>query len=92
MKALHWRFVSLVALLVSSGCGRVGTHSPTIDVLGSYFPAWMACIVLGLFITVLVRQILIGLKINSHLRPAGLVYVCMAILWTLTVWLVCFKN
>ena len=67
-------------------------HSPTVDVLGSYFPAWMVCIVAGLILTVIVRQLLIGIKLNSHLRPALLVYVCMTILWTMAVWLVFFKT
>ena len=67
-------------------------HSPTLDVLGSYFPAWMVCIILGLALTFISRQLLIGLKLNVHLRPAGLVYVCMMILWTMAVWLVCFKT
>ena len=70
----------------------MSAHSPTLDVLGSYFPAWMACIVLGLVLTLIARQVLIGLKLNVHLRLAGLVYFCMTVLWTLAVWLVYFKN
>jgi len=68
------------------------THSPTLDVLGSYFPAWMVCLILGLVLTSVARQILIGLKLNAQLRPAGLVYLCMMILWTMAVWLICFKT
>jgi protein AaeX len=67
-------------------------HSPTLDVLGSYFPAWIVCIIFGLILTVIVRELLIGLKLNVHLRPPGLVYVCMIILWTMGLWLVYFKN
>ncbi len=67
-------------------------HSPTLDVLGSYFPAWMACIILGLVLTLITRQILIGFKLNTYLRVAPLVYVCMMISWTMAVWLVCYKN
>ena len=67
-------------------------HSPTVDILGSYFPAWVVCIILGLVLTVVARQLLIGLKINAHLRPVGLVYFCMMILWTMAVWLICFKT
>ena len=67
-------------------------HSPTIDVLGSYFPAWMVCIVAGLILAVIVRQVLIGLKLNAHLRAAGFVYLCMTILWTMAVWLAFFKT
>ena len=67
-------------------------HSPTLDVFGSYFPAWMMCIVLGIVLTLIARQVLIGLKLNVHLRPAGLVYFCMTVVWTLALWLVFFKN
>ena len=70
----------------------MNAHSPTLDVLGSYFPAWTVCIVLGLVLTVVIRQLLIGLKLNVHLRPAGLVYVCMAVMWTMAVWLVFFRT
>ena len=52
----------------------------------------MVCIVVGLILTVIVRQLLIGLKLNAHLRAAGLVYLCMTILWTMAVWLVFFKT
>jgi hypothetical protein len=52
----------------------------------------MACIVLGLVLTLIARQVLIGLKLNVHLRLVGLVYFCMTVLWTLAVWLVFFKN
>ena len=87
MKALRLSLTILPALLLA-GCA----HSPTLDVLGSYFPAWMVCIVLGLVLTVITRQLLLGLKLNVHLRLAGLVYLCMTVLWTLAAWLLCFKN
>ena len=67
-------------------------HSPTLDVLGSYFPAWMVCILLGLVLSVITRQLLIGLRLNAQLRSVGLVYLCMMILWTMAVWLICFKT
>ena len=70
----------------------MNSQSPTVDVLGSYFPAWIACIILGLILTIVARQILIGLKLNAHLRPAPVVYLCMAVFWTLAVWLICYKN
>ena len=52
----------------------------------------MVCIILGLVLTVVTRQLLIGLKLNAHLRSVGLVYLCVMILWTMAVWLVCFKT
>ncbi|HUD48802.1 MAG TPA: YtcA family lipoprotein [Candidatus Baltobacteraceae bacterium] len=67
-------------------------HSPSLDVFGSYFPAWMPCIVSGLVLTIIVRLLLIGFGISAYLRPKALVYPCMMILFTLAVWLVFFKN
>lgn len=78
-----------VALL--AGC-RFDAHSPTVDVIGSYFPAWMVCIVLGLLLTLVTRLILMGFKIDEYLRPALLVYLCMMISYTLLTWLIFFRN
>jgi len=67
-------------------------HSPSIDILGSYFPAWMVCITLGLLLMLITRQILTGLRLNGHLRPAALVYLCMTILFAMVVWLALYQN
>jgi hypothetical protein len=80
----------VAAGLLLAGCHS--THSPTVDVLGSYFPAWIICIVTGLVLTVVARQILIGFKLDPHLRPAPLVYLCLMVGFTLLVWLMFFKN
>jgi len=81
----------LPACLLFTGC-RTDAHAPTVDVLGSYFPAWIICILIGLAITLVVRLILIILKLNAHLRPAPLVYLCLTILFTLAIWLLFFQN
>lgn len=79
-------------MLLLSGCSSLGGRSPTIDILGSYFPAWLICILLGLGLTVIARQLLVGFKLNTYLRPAPLIYSCMILLFTLAVWLAFFKN
>jgi Na+/glutamate symporter len=63
-------------------------HSPQIDVFGSYFPAWMVCIIVGIVLTVLVRQVLVALKIDAQLRPAGLVYLSLWVVFALSIRLV----
>jgi hypothetical protein len=91
MKFAKFIFIMLPIALMSAGCGS-DDHSPTVDILGSYFPAWIICIVLGLALTLITRQILIGLKLNTHLHPAPLVYISMLVLFTLTLWLAFFQN
>ena len=85
---MRTKLLLLPAILVLGGW----SYSPTVDVLGSYFPAWMGCIIIGLVSTVIVRLLLIGVGIYAHLRLKPLVLSCMAILFTLAVWLVFFKN
>ena len=80
-------------LLVSvSGCGRAGFHSPAIDVLGSYFPAWMICMLIGLALTLIARLLLAALKLDTWLRPAPLIYPCLMVVFTMAVWLAFFQN
>jgi positive regulator of sigma E activity len=45
-----------------------------------------------LALTLITRQVLIGLKLNTHLHPAPLVYICMLVSFTLTLWLAFFQN
>jgi hypothetical protein len=79
------------ASLLLAGC-RFDAHSPTVDVLGSYFPAWMVCIILGLAATLITRQLLIAARIDLYLRFAALIYTCLFLFFTLAIWLVFFQN
>jgi hypothetical protein len=81
-----------VLLALVEGCRPMQGRSPTFDVVGSYFPAWMACIISGILLTLITRQVLIGFKLNAHLHPAAVVYVCMTILFTMATWLVFFNG
>jgi YtcA family len=84
------RTTALLLPVIFLPCGCA--FSPTVDVLGSYFPAWMACIIIGLVITLIVRLLLIGSGIQPYIRPKSLVYPCMLIFFTFAIWLVFFKN
>jgi hypothetical protein len=91
MNLSHRHCLIPLAPLLLTGCQAAG-HSPTVDVLGSYFPAWIVCIVLGLALTIITRHIFIILRLHSHLRPALLVYLCLMICFTLAIWLLFFRN
>ena len=71
-----------------AGCGV----SPSVNVLGSFFPAWLISIVVGVILTVVVRQVLIAIDVAADLRPAALVYSCLVGLLTLATWLVVFGS
>ena len=70
-----------------SGCGR----SPQINLFGSFFPAWMLCVGLGIAGTLLVRWVLVREKIEPYLGALPLVYFCLWVLLTLASWLIFFR-
>ena len=67
-------------------------HSPTIDVLGSYFPAWMICILSGLALTFVAHWIVQISKLESYLGPAPLIYSCLMIVFTFATWILVYQN
>ena len=93
MKHGSKRFSGVSLAFLLTGCGPAwSAHSPTVDVIGSYFPAWMVCIIVGLLGTLIVRWLLIGVRLDAQLRPKGIVYPCMLVLFTLATWLLFFQN
>ena len=69
-----------------------GPHSPTLDLFGSYFPAWMLCAVVGILIAVIIRQVLVVAGIGEYVIAPLLTYAGLAVSATLLVWLVWFGH
>jgi uncharacterized membrane protein len=67
-------------------------RSPTIDILGSYFPAWMICIVSGLTLTLVAHWIVQMCHLKPYLGPAPLVYSCLMIIFTFATWILFYQN
>jgi hypothetical protein len=68
------------ALLLITGCGR----APSFDILGSFFPAWLVCLVLAILLTVVSRMLL-----NRYVQIAwpALVYPSLTAVFALLSWL-----
>jgi hypothetical protein len=69
-----------------------GHHSPTVDVLGSYFPAWMICILTGLALTFVAHWIVQIGKLESYIGPAPLTYSSLMIIFTFATWILFYQN
>jgi hypothetical protein len=67
-------------------------QSPTIDVLGSYFPAWMVCIISGLTLTLVAHWIVQVCNLKPYLGPAPLIYSCLMIIFTFMIWILFYQN
>jgi hypothetical protein len=72
---------------MAAGCSR----APTFNILGSFFPAWILCGVIGILLTVVVRLFFVRIKLEDQLlAPLILVYPCLTAFFTFTLWLVFF--
>ena len=78
------RDVFMPALLLVTGCGR----APSFDILGSFFPAWLVCLVLAILLTVVSRVLL-----NRYVEIVWpvLVYPSLTAIFALALWLTLFR-
>ena len=65
------------------------TRAPSFDLLGSFFPAWLACLALGLLLTFAVRWVLTRAHVVIALPT--LIYPCLTALITFALWLAFFR-
>ena len=83
----------LVLLLIAFVAVQLlGHHSPTVDILGSYFPAWMVCIISGLTLTLVAHWIVQICHLKPYLGPAPLIYSCLMIIFTFATWILFYQN
>ena len=76
----------LLALVMScAGCSR----APSFDILGSFFPAWLLCLALGLLLTVAAHWLL--LRVRVVLAMPIFTYPSLTALFTFALWLAFFQ-
>lgn len=78
----------VVIVMAVSGC----SHAPTMDLLGSYFPAWMLCAALGVVAAIIIRQLVAVAGLAEYVIAPLLTYAGLAVFVTLLVWLVWFGH
>jgi len=75
-------------VLAVAGC----SYAPTMDLFGSYFPAWMLCAALGIVAAIIIRQILAVAGITDYVVAPLLTYAGLAVSATLLAWLLWFGH
>jgi hypothetical protein len=73
--------------LLLSGCD----HSPSIDILGSFFPAWMLCLAAAIPLTFGARAVLLRFRLENEVGPLALFYPLSVVLFTSILWLIFFR-
>jgi hypothetical protein len=66
-------------------------RAPAFSILGSFFPGWLACIVAGVLLAVLVRFVLNRLDWERLFRALPVVYLCLSLLFASSFWLLFFE-
>jgi hypothetical protein len=67
-------------------------HAPSLDLLGSYFPAWMLCAAAGIVAVVVVRQLLAIVGVAEYVVAPLLTYAGLALSATWLIWLFLFGH
>ncbi len=80
--------VPFALTLLAVGCSR----APSFNILGSFFPAWIGCGIVGILLAVAVRLFFLHIKLEEKLLlPLVLVYPCLTLFFTFTLWLLFFS-
>jgi hypothetical protein len=82
----------VVVLLCFVAMRISGQHSLTVDILGSYFPAWMVCIVSGLTFTLVAHSLVQFCNLKPYVGPAPVIYSGLMIIFTFATWLLFYQN
>jgi hypothetical protein len=75
----------LFGAMLSTSCSR----APSFDILGSFFPAWLLCLALGLLLTVAARWLF--LRARAVIALPVLTYPSLTVLFTCALWLAWFR-
>ena len=80
---ISWFALIGCSFLFLTGC----SSAPSRNILGSYFPSWMICALIGLVATVAVHAILAKTGVDAVLPMPIVVYLAIATAISLAVWL-----
>lgn len=84
----HSRFARLLPLLLAAPLLSSCSRAPSVEVLGSFFPAWLVCFIVAIALTALARLALLRLRVKAALPL--LLYPSLAALFTFLLWLIFF--
>ena len=76
--------LTLAAAVFLAACSR----NPSLEISGSFFPAWMLCIFAGLVATLIAKRVFLATRLDAHLTPQLVVYGALMLNFTLLTWLI----
>jgi hypothetical protein len=81
--------IARIGLIVAaSGFLTACSRNPSLEISGSFFPAWMLCIFAGLIATLVAKRVFLATRLDAHLTPQLVVYGALMLNFTLLTWLI----
>ena len=65
---------------------------PQINLIGSFFPSWMLCGVIGIIAALLGYRLFVHIGIDRYIGPRILVYPSLGLFVTLVLWTIFFRG
>jgi len=65
---------------------------PQINIIGSFFPSWMLCALIGIVTALFGRRLFVRAGLDPYVGRRQLVYPSLAILVTLVLWVAFFRG
>jgi YtcA family len=75
-----------------TGCTPASVHAPSIDVFGSYFPAWLISLAAGVALTVFVSFAGRVLKMRPFHFLGPFLWVSLILIFSIAVWFLFYAN
>ena len=90
--AILRKFLIVVAIFFLEGCGSSHHRVPSLDVFGSYFPAWLLSLSAGVVLTIIAA----GAARLLDIRPSGLraliLSVSLILIFSISIWFWFFAS
>ena len=78
--------------VVFAACASLAGCDPVLNIQGSFFPAWIVCMTVGVALTAVGRQLLAAKGLEPYLGPLTLIYPSLWVLLTLLTWLTFYRT
>lgn len=76
----------VAALVLATGC------DPVVNVYGSFFPAWVLCLLAGVAVAGVLRVVFAATGLEDGFAPVLLIYPALVLLVASLMWLVLFRG
>ena len=82
----------LLSAICYPGRARLSAYAPSLDVYGSYFPAWLICLIVGVILTILASQIGRLFDLSALRKFGPLIPVSLILIFSIATWFLFFAS